>query len=332
MSALRDYGSLTKPGIIMGNLVSVVGGFLLGSHGQVNGAVFVATLLGVALVIGGGCTFNNCIDRDIDALMWRTRNRPLVQKRVSLGGALTLGTLLALGGFALLALFTPPIVGLITAAGFIVYVGFYSLGLKRTRHGTWVGSLSGAVPPLAGYCAASPHLDMAALILFAMYAVWQFPHAYAIAVLHLQDYARAAIPVLPVVQGVARVKRYMPAYVALFTASGLLLFLTHNAGWGYLAVLLGVGFAWMRSSWNSRHGEDDRRWAKTSFVYSVVMIMALSLMMSVDHSLAQVAGMSQRIAAGLWPHRQAVRLLPHLDLHDAPRDGVKTVDHVVKPA
>ena len=307
MDTLRDYVSLTKPGIILGNLISVVGGFLLGSHGQVNGSVFAATLLGVALVIGGGCTFNNCIDRDIDALMRRTRNRPLVQKRVSLAEALALGLLLSLCGFALLALFTPPLVSLITAAGFIVYVGLYSLGLKRTRHGTWVGSLSGAVPPLAGYCAASAHLDMAALILFAMYAVWQFPHAYAIAVLHLQDYARAAIPVLPVVQGVARIKRHMPAYVALFTASGLLLFLTHNAGWGYLAVLLGLGFAWMRSAWINRRGGDDRRWAKTSFLYSVVMIMALSLMMSVDHSLRPA---SQTITAflGFGPSGQVTHL------------------------
>jgi protoheme IX farnesyltransferase len=307
MDTLRDYLSLTKPGIILGNLISVVGGFLLGSHGQVNGGVFAATLLGVALVIGGGCTFNNCIDRDIDALMRRTRNRPLVQKRVSLAEALALGLLLTLCGFALLALFTPPLVTLITAAGFIVYVGLYSLGLKRTRHGTWVGSLSGAVPPLAGYCAASGRLDMAALILFAMYAVWQFPHAYAIAVLHLQDYARAAIPVLPVVQGVARIKRNMPAYVALFTASGLLLFLTHNAGWGYLVVLLGLGFAWMRSAWINRRGGDDRRWAKTSFLYSVVMIMALSLMMSVDHSLRPA---SQTITAflGFGPSGQVTHL------------------------
>ncbi len=307
MDTLRDYLSLTKPGIILGNLISVVGGFLLGSHGQVNGTVFAATLLGVALVIGGGCTFNNCIDRDIDALMRRTRNRPLVQKRVSLAEALALGLLLTLCGFALLALFTPPLVALITAAGFIVYVGLYSLGLKRTRHGTWVGSLSGAVPPLAGYCAASGRFDMAALILFAMYAVWQFPHAYAIAVLHLQDYARAAIPVLPVVQGVARIKRNMPAYVALFTASGLLLFLTHNAGWGYLVVLLGLGFAWMRSAWINRRGDDDRRWAKTSFLYSVVMIMALSLMMSVDHSLRPA---SQTITAflGFGPSGQVTHL------------------------
>ncbi len=307
MDTLRDYLSLTKPGIILGNLISVVGGFLLGSHGQVNGGVFAATLLGVALVIGGGCTFNNCIDRDIDALMRRTRNRPLVQKRVSLAEALALGLLLTLCGFALLALFTPPLVALITAAGFIVYVGLYSLGLKRTRHGTWVGSLSGAVPPLAGYCAASGRFDMAALILFAMYAVWQFPHAYAIAVLHLQDYARAAIPVLPVVQGVARIKRNMPAYVALFTASGLLLFLTHNAGWGYLVVLLGLGFAWMRSAWINRRGDDDRRWAKTSFLYSVVMIMALSLMMSVDHSLRPA---SQTITAflGFGPSGQVTHL------------------------
>ncbi|MHB8353158.1 MAG: heme o synthase [Burkholderiales bacterium] len=288
MGRFRDYFSLTKPGIVLGNLVSVAGGFLLGSRGQVSGTTFVATLLGMALVIGGGCVLNNCIDRDIDALMQRTCNRPLVKKRVTLSEALILAVLLASNGFLLLVLFTSPLVSLITLAGFLVYVGLYSLGLKRTQHGTWVGSLSGAVPPLAGYCAASQQIDLAGLILFAMYALWQFPHAYAIAVLHLQDYARASIPVLPVVRGVALVRRHMPAYVATFTASGLLLFITHNTGWGYLAVLLGMGFAWMRSAWNSRYGKDDRRWAKTSFIYSVVMIMALSIMMSVNNASLHV--------------------------------------------
>lgn len=296
MDKLRDYYALTKPGIIMGNLVSVAGGFLLGSRGQVSITTFAATLLGVALVIAGGCVFNNCIDRDIDALMQRTRNRPLVRKRVTLAEALTLGAILALSGFLVLVLFTNPLVSLITLAGFLVYVVLYSLSLKRTRHGTWVGSLSGAVPPLAGYCAASHQLDVAGLILFAMYALWQFPHAYAIAVLHLQDYARASIPVLPVVRGVARIKRHMPAYVAAFTACALLLFFTHNVGWGYLTVLLAMGFAWMRSAWHGRNGEDDRRWARKSFGYSVLMIMALSIMMSVDFASPRASIQSAPLA------------------------------------
>ena len=282
MGTFRDYLGLTKPGIIFGNLVSVAGGLFLGSRGQPNWLTFAATVAGIALVIGGGCALNNFIDQDIDALMLRTRNRPLVQKKIPAAHALILGLLLAIFGLSLLALFTNMLATLITFAGLLVYVVLYSMWLKRSPHGTWVGSLSGAVPPLAGYCAASGQLDTAGLILFAIYAFWQFPHAYAIAILHLQDYARASIPVLPVVRGVARVKRDMPVYVAVFTLCALLLFFTHNTGISYLAVMLFLGLAWTRSTWLDRKCADDRRWAKKSFGYSIVMVMAMSLMMSVD--------------------------------------------------
>lgn len=282
MSIFRDYLSLTKPGIIFGNLISVAGGLFLGSRGLLNGQTFIASLIGIALVIGGGCALNNFIDRDIDALMLRTRNRPLVQGRIPAVRALILGLLLAICGMSILALFTNILAALVTLAGFLVYVVFYSLWLKRSPHGTWVGSLSGAVPPLAGYCAASGRLDTAGLILFAIYALWQFPHAYAIAILHVQDYARASIPVLPVVRGVARVKRDMPVYVAIFTLCALLLYFTHNTGISYLAVILILGLAWTGSTWRDRKCSDDRRWAKKSFGYSIVMVIAVSLMMSVD--------------------------------------------------
>lgn len=282
MSTFRDYLSLTKPGIIFGNLISVAGGLFLGSRGLLNEQIFGASLIGIALVIGGGCALNNFIDQDIDALMMRTRNRPLVQGRIPAAHALILGLLLAICGMSLLALFTNMLATLVTLAGFLVYVVFYSLWLKRSPHGTWVGSLSGAVPPLAGYCAASGQLDAAGLILFAIFAVWQFPHAYAIAILHIQDYARASIPVLPVIRGVDRVKRDMPIYVAIFTLCALLLFFTHNTGTGYLAVILILGLSWTGSTWRDRRSVDDRRWAKKSFGYSIVMVIAVSLMMSVD--------------------------------------------------
>ena len=282
MNTMRDYFFLIKPGIIFGNLVSVAGGLFLGSRGELNGLTFCASLIGIALVIGGGCALNNFIDRDIDALMLRTRNRPLVQRRIPAAHAVILGLLLAICGLSLLALFTNMLTTLITLAGFLDYAVLYSLWLKRSRHGTWVGSLSGAVPPLAGYCAASGQLDTAGLILFSIYFFWQFPHAYAIAILHLQDYERASIPVLPVVRGVARVKRDMPAYVAVFTLFALLLSFTHNTGMSYLVVILFLGLAWIRSTWRDRKCADDRLWARKSFGYSILMVMAMSLMMSVD--------------------------------------------------
>lgn len=282
LETLRDYLSLTKPRIILGNLVTVAGGFFLGSRGHPVIQTLAATLVGIALIIGAACVLNNLIDLDIDALMWRTRNRPLVQKRIALTHAFMLGLILALCGLSLLVWFTNLLTAFIAFAGFTIYVGLYSLWLKRTHQGTWVGSLSGAVPPLAGYCAATQQLDVAGIIVFATYVLWQFPHAYAIAVLHLQDYSRASIPVLPVVRGTAWIKRFMPVYIGVFTLCALLLFFTNNTGWAYLGVILFLGLGWMMLAWRDREDGDDRRWARKSIGFSIVMVIAMSLMMSVD--------------------------------------------------
>ncbi len=282
--AFKDYLSLTKPGIILGNLISAAGGFFLGSRGYPDFQLLAATLCGIALVIGGACTLNNGIDRDIDALMQRTRNRPLVKKRIPLIHAYLLGWTLALLGLFLLFHYTDGLAVAITGIGFAVYVGVYSLWLKRSRYGTWVGSISGAAPPLAAYCAASQQLDTAGIILFAIYVLWQLPHAYAIAVLHKTDYARASIPVLPVVRGINWTKRAMPVYIGLFTLCALLLFFTHNTGAIYFAAILFLGLDWMRVVWRDRNEADSRRWARKSIGYSIAMVVALSLTMSMDFS------------------------------------------------
>lgn len=285
MNRFRDFLSLTKPGIIFGNLVSAAGGLFLGGKGHADPAILSATLLGIALSIGGGCSLNNLIDRDIDALMQRTKNRPLPQGRIPDLQALLFGLGLSCAGIFVLLVYASPLAAWVTFGGLFVYVVLYSLMSKRTKYGTWVGSLSGAVPPLAGYCAASGRLDAPGLILFATFALWQLPHAYAIAVLHIKDYEKASIPVLALVRGVDGIKRNMPFYVGAFTLCALLLFFASATGWAYLAVTLLLGASWIRAALRARRG-DDRSWAKQSFAWSIAAVMALSLMMSLDHDPA----------------------------------------------
>ncbi|MDE1989938.1 MAG: heme o synthase [Betaproteobacteria bacterium] len=284
--AFRDYLSITKPGIVLGNLVSVAGGFFLASRGRIDWLLLLATGLGIALVIGSGCVFNNCIDRDIDCKMRRTRNRALVRGRVSLGSALAIGLGLGLGGSLLLYTLTNLLTVAVVLSGFGIYVGVYSLYMKRhSRYGTLVGSLAGAVPPLAGYCAVTNHFDLGAVMLLLMFSLWQLPHAYAIAILHLQDYTAAEIPVLPVAKGVPFAKKHMAGYVAAFMVASLLPALGRYTGLGYLAVALALGGYWLYVAWDGRNAVDDRLWARKLFLFSIVMIMALSLMMSVDFKL-----------------------------------------------
>jgi len=140
---IKQYLQVTKPGIIFGNLISVVGGFLLASKGSIDYPLFIATLLGVSLVVASGCVFNNYIDRDIDKKMERTKNRVLVQGLMQPKVSLVYATALGIVGFALLYIGANPLAMWLAVMGFVVYVGVYSLYMKRNSvYGTLIGSLS----------------------------------------------------------------------------------------------------------------------------------------------------------------------------------------------
>ncbi|SOC54775.1 protoheme IX farnesyltransferase [Chromohalobacter canadensis] len=280
---LKPYVSITKPGIIFGNLISVAGGFFLASQGSVDGMLFLATVIGIALVIASGCVFNNYIDRDIDRLMERTQGRVTVQGLISPGITLAYGSVLGIAGFLILALGTNALATLFALLGFFVYVGLYSLYLKRhSVYGTLVGSLSGAAPPVVGYCAVSGQFDLGALTLLLIFCLWQMPHSYAIAIFRYQDYRAASIPVLPVTHGVRAAKHHIFWYILAFLGATLMLTLGGYAGYGYFAVAAAMGLYWLVMALRGYRTGDDRVWAKKVFIFSIFTITALSIMMSID--------------------------------------------------
>lgn len=280
---LKPYVSITKPGIIFGNLISVAGGFFLASQGSVDGVLFLATVIGIALVIASGCVFNNYIDRDIDRLMERTQGRVTVQGLISPGITLAYGSVLGVAGFLTLALGTNALATLFALLGFFVYVGLYSLYLKRhSVYGTLVGSLSGAAPPVVGYCAVSGQFDLGALTLLLIFCLWQMPHSYAIAIFRYQDYRAASIPVLPVTRGVRAAKHHIFWYILAFLGATLMLTLGGYAGYGYFAVAAAMGLYWLVMALRGYRTGDDRVWAKKVFIFSIFTITALSIMMSID--------------------------------------------------
>lgn len=137
----KQYLQVTKPGIIFGNLISVIGGFLLASKGSIDYPLFIYTLVGVSLVVASGCVFNNYIDRDIDRKMERTKNRVLVKGLISPAVSLVYATLLGIAGFMLLWFGANPLACWLGVMGFVVYVGVYSLYMKRhSVYGTLIGS------------------------------------------------------------------------------------------------------------------------------------------------------------------------------------------------
>lgn len=280
---VKNYLRVTKPGIILGNLITAAGGFLLASKGRVDIAVLLPTLIGIALVIASGCVFNNCVDRNLDRKMVRTRNRVLAQGRMSPKVAVCYASLLAMAGTALLWAATNMLSVAIVLAGFAIYVGVYSLYLKRNSvYGTLIGSLAGTAPPLAGYCAVSGRFDTAAVILLSIFSLWQIPHSYAIAIFRFDDYAAAAIPVLPIKQGMPAVKKQIVGYIAAFTTATLMLTFGGYTGYGYLAVAGAFGLYWLYLAWSGYKAPNDQLWAKKLFVFSILSIFVLSVMMSID--------------------------------------------------
>ena len=280
---IKDYVAVAKPGIIAGNLISAAAGFFLASRGRVDFIALPATLIGISLVVAAGGVFNNCIDRHLDRQMLRTRQRALAQGRMSLASALSYATLLGVAGLALLLASTNLLAVAIVLAGLGIYVGVYSLYMKRhSVYATLIGSLAGAAPPLAGYCAVTGRVDLGAVILLVIFSLWQMPHCYAIAVYRFDDYTAAAIPVLPVKKGTAAAKKHMVGYILAFTAATLMLTLGGYTGYRTLAVATGLGLSWLYMAWRGHQAADERRWAKQLFIFSILTIVVLSVMMSID--------------------------------------------------
>lgn len=279
----NPYVSLVKPGIVGGNLVSVAGGFLLAARGMVDFRLFAATLLGVALVVAGGCVVNNVIDRDIDARMVRTARRPMVTGAVGVPTAMTYGGLLAGSGLLLLALVSGVLAATVAAFGLVIYVGPYSLWFKRRSPlSVLVGSLAGATPPVIGYCAVTGRLDGAAVILFLMFALWQIPHSDAIAVIRRKDYAAAGVPTYPFLHGIAATRQRMLVSIGAFAATSVALPFAGFTGLAYLCTAVACGGYWLHIAATGPATMDDRDWAKRIFFASLGCLLALCVLMAVD--------------------------------------------------
>jgi protoheme IX farnesyltransferase len=280
---IKKYFLVTKPGIIFGNLISTTGGFFLASQGRVEGGVFLATLAGMSLVLASGCVLNNCFDRRLDRKMERTHDRALAQGLMSPGAAVLFAALLGGGGLGLLGVATNALCVAVVLTGFAIYVVVYTLYLKRQSvYATLIGSLAGAAPPLAGYCAGSNRFDLGAVILLSIFSLWQMPHSYAIAIFRFKDYAAAALPVLPVRQGTPAVKKQITLYLLGFVGAASMLTFSGYTGYRYFAAVGAMGVSWLYMSWSGNRTPDDRIWAKKMFIFSILTMAVLSLMMSID--------------------------------------------------
>lgn len=244
---LAAYYELTKPRITFLVVLTTSAGFLLGTSGAFNYQLFAHTMLGVALLCSGISTINQWMERDLDGLMRRTARRPLPLGTLTPRAALIFGLSLTIGAEIYLALLVNP---LSAFCGLTVIVGYllcYTPLKTRTSLSTLVGAFPGAVPPLLGWAAASNHVGLEAWVLFAILFLWQFPHFFAIAWMYREDYARAGILMLPVVEPEGRLtKQQIVLWTLLLVPVSLAPAALGISGAVYFfgALVLGALFLW----------------------------------------------------------------------------------------
>jgi len=241
-----DLLALTKPRVVVMVLVTTVVGYYVGLAGPPEYGRLVALLVGTLLAAGGTLALNQYWERDVDALMARTRARPLPDGRLAPLEALLFGAALTGGGLAVLALGVGWLAAAVTAATFALYVFAYTPLKLRTSLCTLVGAVPGALPPVTGWAAAREDIGVGAWVLFGILFLWQLPHTLAIARLYQDDYARAGVRLLPVIdaQGRATERQILSGSLALLAVS-LLPTLIGLAGGVYFAGALVLGAAFV---------------------------------------------------------------------------------------
>jgi len=284
-SKLKAYVALTKPRIIELLLVTTVPTMVVAARGVPPVGLMVATVIGGALAAGGANAINMFVDRDIDALMHRTRNRPLVTGAVSPASALVFAIALEALAFGELWFLVNPLSALLAVSATLFYVFVYTLWLKRTStQNIVIGGAAGAVPVLVGWAAVTGSLSLAPLVLFGIIFVWTPPHFWALAVKYRDDYTAAGVPMLPSVTSLTRTARQIVAYTVVLWALSILFAPVAGMGAIYVVAAVGLGAVFLAMAvqlW--RQGTDER--AMRLFGYSITYVVLLFSAMAIDQIL-----------------------------------------------
>ncbi len=281
----RDYLELCKPRVVALMLLTSLIGMLLATPGMVPFSVIILGNLGIALCAGSAATINHLVDRHIDLKMQRTHNRPVAKGRVEPRQALTFAFATGFLGMAILLFFINALTAWLTLASLLGYALVYTLFLKRaTPQNIVIGGLAGAAPPLLGWTAVTNSLDGHGLLLVLIIFAWTPPHFWALAVHRKDDYAKADIPMLPVTHGERYTKLHILLYTVILCLVSLLPYLTGMFNWLYLlgAVVLGGGFIYWSLVMLFANKPDS---AIETFKYSIIYLMALFVVMLLDHYL-----------------------------------------------
>jgi heme o synthase len=271
---------LCKIRVVMLMLLSALTGMLLAQQSY-DGKLMLLGLIGIALCASASAVINHIVDQNIDPIMRRTENRPLVLATVSNHEACTFAAILAALGLGTLYFYSNTLAMIMTFFSMIGYAFIYSVLLKHhTSQNIVIGGLSGALPPLLGWTAITGHLDPQAWILVMIIFAWTPPHFWALAIAHHDDYKKSGLPMLTVTHGIPYTQQQIFLYSILTSLTSLLPFAVQLSGFFYLLAMIPLNIFWLYRSWQLLY---SIRFAKRFFFDSIGYLTALNFLMIIDH-------------------------------------------------
>ncbi len=286
----RDYYEITKPRVVALLVLTALVGMCLSSPGVIPWQVLVPSMIGIGFLSSAAAAINHIVDERIDSVMGRTHNRPLPNGRLTARSASMFAMFLAVTGFAVLYSFVNPLTAWLTFSGLVGYSFVYTMYLKRaTPQNITIGGLAGAIPPLLGWTAMTNEIHPNALLLVLLIFTWTPPHFWALAIHRKDDYAKVNIPMLPVTHGVNFTKTQILLYTVLLFVVGLLPYLVGMSNWLYLIGAVVLNLVFFAYAWKLKFNADENT-AMDTFKFSIVHLMALFIILLLDHYLLPVTG------------------------------------------
>ncbi len=281
----RDYLELCKPKVVALIVFTAVVGMFLATPGFVPIDILVWATVGIGLAAGGAAAINHVADRRIDALMARTKDRPLPTGDLNRGQALVFAGTLIVTAMLVLVLFVNTLTAVLTFLSLVGYAVVYTMYLKRaTPQNIVIGGAAGAAPPVLGWTAVTGSVDPHSLLLFLIIFAWTPPHFWALAIHRRNDYAKTDVPMLPITHGVDFTRLQIFLYTVILCICSVLPFVTYMSGAVYLIGVIALDIVFVYHAIRLQWDTDDTV-AMQTFRYSIVYLMALFGLLFVDHYL-----------------------------------------------
>ena len=293
--SVGDYITLLKPRVMSLVIFTALAG-LVAAPGSIHPVIAVTALICITVGAGASGALNMWFDADIDARMARTAGRPIPQGRVSADEALTFGSILACGSVLVLGLLVNWLAAALLALTIAFYLFVYTMWLKRrTAHNIVIGGAAGAFPPMIGWASVTGSVSLESVVLFLIIFMWTPPHFWALALYRSEDYARAGVPMLPVVAGADETRRQIWIYSLLLVPVTVAPALLGIAGRIYLAAAIVLGARFLQLAWQVyrvREGEAAVKCAKRLFGFSILYLFGLFAVILGEHAIGRWLGIA----------------------------------------